>query len=137
MENSFIFEIKEEIKAAFVNLLDVSCRQLMLLQSIKEDEDTGWEDELLGVLEEKDKVIAYIEELYAKIGKENVFVKEDPEIRELMFFIKQQEDQSRAVVEERLEGIGKKIKTLRQNEKVRKAYTPEEKEEGWFFDRRG
>lgn len=134
----FVFDIKEEIKAAFIRLLDISCRQLMVLEGIGEEaENSSWEDELLSVLEEKEGVIAYIDELYARIGEDALPVKQDPEIREIMLFIKQQEDRSKDIINEKKAGLGEKIKALRQNEKARKAYAAEDAgDEGWFFDSR-
>lgn len=134
----FDFDIKEEVKAAFIHLLDISCRQLMVLEGIGEEtEDSSWEDELLSVLEEKDGVIAYIDELYARLGEDALPVKQDPEIREILLFIKQQEDRSQEIINAKKVGLGEKIKALRQNEKARKAYAAEDAgDEGWFFDDR-
>ncbi|SHG54033.1 hypothetical protein SAMN02745221_00442 [Thermosyntropha lipolytica DSM 11003] len=134
--DSFAFEVREELKAAFMYLMDVSCRQLMVIESISEDEE-NWEDMLLEVLEEKDKAISFIEEIFSRLGDAAFSIKQDPEIRELMLFIKGQEERSRQLLREKADRIGEKIKALKQNEKARRAYDGEGREgESWFFDRR-
>lgn len=134
MMDDLVFASREEVKAAFMYLLDISCRQLMLIEGIKEEE--GWEEELLSILEEKDKAISYIDEMFSGLGEGAGVLKEDPEIRELMLFIKQQEERSQQVLREKAAGIGEKLKSLRQSEKARRAYSGEDMEsEGWFFDR--
>lgn len=136
MMDNFAFEGREEIKAAFMYLLDISCRQLMLVESISDDA-SGWEEELLAVLDEKDQAISHIDEIFSRLGEAASSLKEDPEIREIMLFIKQQEERSQQVLKEKAASLGEKLKSLRQSEKARKAYAGEEAEsEGWFFDGR-
>ncbi len=153
-----LFNSIKEIERLFNGFLIIANEQLLLLQDADSKNDNGISEELLRLFEKRQKIIAKINILNARIqeyeekaglsvlkideiseidGERFLYAEKKKKIIETIEIISNKDRESRGYVKKMMQDSSDKYNRAQKSKKAYDAYVPKEAySEAWFFDKK-